>query len=43
MSEAAVEDADEPVGECAECLVVGRSAVSLTVVERSGSAGGGEC
>ena len=37
VSEAAVEDADEPVGERAEGLVVGRSASALAVVEGAGS------
>jgi hypothetical protein len=33
VSEAAVEDADEPVGERSEGLVVCRSALALAVVE----------
>jgi hypothetical protein len=33
--EAAVEDAEESVGECSQGLVVGCSAVVLVVVERT--------
>ena len=36
-SQAAVEDADEPVGEGAEGLVVGRSAGALSVIEGAGA------
>ena len=35
VSEAAVENADEPVRECAEGLVVGGAAGAVRVVERS--------
>ena len=38
-SQTAVEDADEPVGEGAEGLVVGGSAGALPVVERAGAWG----
>ena len=37
MREAAVEDADEAVGEGPEGLVVGDATVTLTVVERPGT------
>jgi hypothetical protein len=37
MPQAAVQDADEPVGEDAEGLVVGRAVVALSVVERPGA------
>jgi hypothetical protein len=36
-SQAAVEDANEPVRESAEGLVVGRAVVTLSVVERAGA------
>ncbi len=36
MPQAAVQDADEPVGEGAEGLVVGRAVVTLPVVKRPG-------
>ena len=34
VAQAAVEDADEAVGQCAECLVVGGAAGAVVVVER---------
>ena len=40
--EAAVEDADEAVGEGTEGLVVSGAACSLLVVEHSGSGAGGD-
>jgi hypothetical protein len=42
-SQAAVEDADEPVREGSEGLVVGGSAGALSVVERAGAGGIVEC
>ena len=41
--EAAVEDADEPVGECSESFVVGVASGSPFVVEGSGAGTGREC
>jgi hypothetical protein len=38
----AVEDADEPVGEGAEGLVVGGAVVTLSVVEAAGARSGSE-
>ena len=40
--QAAMEDADEPVGECSEGLVVGVLVGSSLVVERSAAGAGGE-
>ena len=39
MPQAAVEDADEPVGEGAQGLVVGGSAGALSVIEGAGAGG----
>jgi hypothetical protein len=41
-SQTAVEDADEPVGEGVESLVVGRAVVTLSVVKCAGAGGGSE-
>ena len=42
MTQAAVEDADEPVGEGAEGLVVGGTGGSVSVVAGAGAGGGGQ-
>ena len=42
VSEAAVEDADEPVAQSVQCAVMCVAVGSVVVVERSGAGAGGE-